>query len=72
VRSVTGFYLVCKGGGSGTKYVKLKRHHPRVHVKDYKKYIPPGSRSPEKNDGGGLPISPNFIAVQQNEGGWGV
>jgi hypothetical protein len=45
---------------------------PRVHVKDYKNYIPPGGRSPEKNEGGGVSILPNFIALQQNEGGWGV
>ena len=38
---------------------------------EHKNYIPPWGRSPEKNEGGGVSISPNFIAVQQNEGGGG-
>jgi len=38
---------------------------------EHKNYIPPWGRSPEKNEGGGVSILPNFIAVQQNEGGGG-
>jgi hypothetical protein len=63
---------MCKGGGSGTKYVKLKRHHPRVHVKDYKNYIPPGGRSPWKNEGGPIPIKQVLLQCSKNRGGGGM
>ena len=34
-------------------------------------YPPPGGWSPKINEGGRVSILKGFVAVQQNEGGWG-
>jgi len=40
-------------------------------VKDYKNYIPPGGRSPWKNEGGPIPIKQVLLQCSKNRGGGG-
>ena len=47
MRSVTVFYLVCKGGVLAVMYVKHENIcFPPCSREEHKNYIPPGGRSP--------------------------
>ena len=53
MRSVTVFYLVCKGGVLAVMYAKHETPaFPRAHVKSIKIIYPPGGGVPRKMMGG--------------------